>query len=166
LEVRVGTWEYKLARPPRTERGRELWLQHAAGFILFEDVRGYAAECIDKDLSPEARAAALKGVDDALYGLMMVLDGVAGSLSNTRMRVQLHVAVQLMKESESGGQTLLREVDLAAGDGMCMGYHGWKAGDFGEAPVVARSRTRTTGSSKRTSTRKSARLGRSRTPKR
>jgi hypothetical protein len=163
----LGTWEYELANPPTTKRARELWLQHAAGFILFEDVRGYARERIEKGLSPVARAAALKGVDDALYGLMMVLDGVAGSISNARMRVQLHVTVQLVQELESGGPTVLGHVDLAAGDGMCMGYHGWKAGDFGEAPVVASNRPRKTGSPKRSrKARRSTSSARKRSPKR
>lgn len=159
----MGTHDYKLGKAPTSKRGRELWLQHAAGFIPFEDVRGYAQECIEKDLAPDARAAALKAIDDAVYGLMMVLDGVAGSISNGRMRVQLRMAVQLMKAS--GDQALLGEVDLAHGDGMCMGYHGWKEGDFGEAPVVVKERLRKTGSAKRSGTART-RPTRRRSPKR
>jgi hypothetical protein len=163
----VGAWEYELANPPTSKRGLELWLQHAAGFILFEDVRGYAVECIEKDLPPKARAAAMKGVDDALYGLMMVLDGVAGSIGNGRMQVKLRVAVQLLKERESGRERVLGEVDLAAGDGMCMGYVGWLEGDFGEAPVATRIEARKTDPPKRSKRpRKRKKSGRQRSRKR
>lgn len=78
----MASYEFELTAAPTEERAYELWLQHAIGFILFEDVRGYARGEIAPDLSPEARGAAEKGIDDALYGLMMVLDGVSGTLAN------------------------------------------------------------------------------------
>ena len=34
------------------------------------------------------------------------------------------------------GDNLEDEVDLVLGDGMCMGYHGWREHDFGEMPIV------------------------------
>ncbi|WP_275410446.1 hypothetical protein [Asanoa siamensis] len=39
------------------------------------------------------------------------------------------MAVRLVE----GGRTV-HELPLAEGDGMCAGYHGWAAGDFGDAP--------------------------------
>ena len=66
--------QYELATPPENPGALELWLQHAAGRIFFEDMRGYAIERIDSQLLPEARAAAQKGIDDAVYGLMMIID--------------------------------------------------------------------------------------------
>jgi len=73
---------------PKETGELELWLQHATGRILFEDVRGYAIDRIEQALSAEAHAAAKKGIDDALYGLMMVLDGVTGALANETQRVE------------------------------------------------------------------------------
>jgi len=128
--------EQQLADQPSTERRRELWLQHAAGFVLFRDVRGYAISRIDPGLSPECRAAALKGIDDALYGLMMLIDGVTGGLQNDDVAVNLKVAVQLLRRAPSAEGDLIAEIDLFHGDGMCMGYHGWLKGDFGDDPVV------------------------------
>ena len=32
---------------------------------------------------------------------------------------------------------VVAELELSDGDGMCMGYHGWLEGDFGEDPVAA-----------------------------
>ena len=78
----MSTSGFVLGLPPSSQRRRELWLQHAAGFILFEDVRNYAIERLDRALDATARAAALKAIDDAVYGLMMVIDGVSGGLGN------------------------------------------------------------------------------------
>ena len=36
-----------LATPPTEERAFELWLQHAAGFVLFEQIRSHARRDID-----------------------------------------------------------------------------------------------------------------------
>lgn len=66
--VLMATWQSKLVDPPLDVRARELWLQHAAGMIIFEDVRRYAMERIDPTVSGEARVAIEKGIDDAVYG--------------------------------------------------------------------------------------------------
>lgn len=130
---RVASFELELQPPPHQERAFELWLQHAVGRILFEDVRAYALERVDPGLSAEARSAAEKGINDALYGLMMVIDGVTGSLRNDTQAVELSVTARLL-ETDSGD--VVAEVDLREGDGMCMGYHGWLDGDYGEDLVA------------------------------
>ena len=132
----MATWQYRLAEPPTEPRPRELWLQHAAGFIFLEDVRRYAAERIDPTLTPDAKAAAQKGIDDAVGGLMQVIDGVTGGLSNKDHTVYVDFVVRLATNRESGDGRVLSEVDLRDGDGMCMGYHGWLEGDFGAYPVA------------------------------
>jgi hypothetical protein len=138
----MATWQHELIEPPTKQRDRELWLQHAAGFILFEDVRRYALERIDPALSDEVRAVVKKGIDDAVYGLMMVIDGVNGGLSNARHTVHIDFIVRLAARGDSETDGVLSEVDLRQGDGMCMGYHGWLEGNFGEnALVVARTDT-------------------------
>jgi hypothetical protein len=40
---------YTLTNPPIAERARELWLQHAAGFIIFENIKKYAIDQISGD---------------------------------------------------------------------------------------------------------------------
>jgi hypothetical protein len=131
----MATWQHELVAPPTEPRDRELWLQHAAGFIFFEDVRRYAIERIDPALNDEARAAVKKGIDDAVYGLMMVIDGVAGGLSNASHSVYVDFIVHLAARGNSMDGGVLSDVDLRQGDGMCMGYRGWLEGDFGENPV-------------------------------
>ncbi|MCC9656733.1 hypothetical protein [Rhodopirellula halodulae] len=132
----MSTADYQLSTPPTDPRERELWLQHAAGFILFQDMREYARQQIDPSLDDEARAAAEKGIDDAVYGLMMVLDGVTGGMANDKNRVNLRVAVELTCNTTD---KLKANIDLSDGDGMCMGYHGWRENDFGgKPPFVSR----------------------------
>src|ERR1700756_2091789 len=139
----MATWEHELVDPPAEPRARELWLQHAAGFIFFQDVRRYAIERIDPALTDEARAAVQKEIDDAVYGLMMVIDGVTGGISSASRTVYIDFIVRLATRGDSENSQLLAEVDLRHGDGMCVGYHGWLEGDFGKIPVaVPRSGTK------------------------
>ena len=132
----MATWQHELVDPPAQPRARELWLQHSAGFILFEDVRRYAMERIDPALTDETRAAVQKGIDDAMCGLMMVIDGVTGGISNASRTVYIDFIVRLASRRDSETVGVLSEVDLRQGDGMCMGYHGWLEGDFGKDPVA------------------------------
>lgn len=133
----MSSSELELQPYPDEPRSFELWLQHAAGRIVFEDVRSYALERIGPKVSAETRAAAEKAIDDAVYGLMMVIDGVSGRIANDKHAVELSVAVKLLnREADS----VIAEMDLMQGDGMCMGYHRWVHCDFGE-DVVATSRT-------------------------
>lgn len=130
----MASWQCELQSPPTGERAIETWLQHAVARILFEDVRAYATERIERSLSVEARAAAQKGIDDAMYGLMMVLDGVSGGLSNDNQRVELAVQARLVNLRSERVEV---ELDLKDGDGMCIGYQGWLEGDYGTHSVVA-----------------------------
>jgi hypothetical protein len=132
----MATWQHELVDPPTEPRARELWLQHAAGFILFEDVRRYAIEQIDPTLPDEARTVVQKGIDDAVYGLMMVIDGVSGGLSNVSRTVYIDFVARFAARGDTENGSVLSEIDLGKGDGMCMGYHGWLEGDFGEHPVA------------------------------
>jgi len=122
-----------LSNPPRDKQSLELWLQHAAGRIIFEDIRSYAIEKIDPTISGKARSAAMKSIDDAVYGLMMVIDGVSGGLCNSRQSVGISVTVRLKTNKTDA---IAAELDLCEGDGMCMGYHGWISGDYGEDPIA------------------------------
>lgn len=132
----MATWQYELVEAPTAPRARELWLHHAAGFILFEDIRRYAIERIDPALPDEARAAVLKGINDAVYGLMMAIEGVTGGLSNATHTVYIDFIVRLASRSAAGNSDVLSEINLGKGDGMCMRYHGWLNGDFGEHAIA------------------------------
>jgi hypothetical protein len=129
----MATHERILTCPPSDKRNRELWIQHASGLIIFEDVRNYAIERLSDRLSEEARVAALKAIDDAVYGLMMIIDGVSGSLENDTHRIHLGVSALL---TDRNNDETIAEINLADGEGMCMGFHGWKEGNFGTMPPM------------------------------
>jgi hypothetical protein len=137
----MATWQHELVEAPTEPRARELWLQHSAGFIILEDVRRYAMERIDPALPDDVRAAIQKGIDDAVGGLMQVIDGVTGGLSNASHTVYIDFMVRLASHDVLGNRDVLSEIDLRQGDGMCMGYHGWLADDFGENPVAVPKRS-------------------------
>ncbi|MFO0088616.1 MAG: hypothetical protein ACK52L_22330 [Pirellula sp.] len=106
-------------------------MQYAVHVLCCSFLRNYAIEQLEAGLSDDARAAALKAIDDAVYGIMMIIDGVSGSLENETHRVSLSVSVQLTELDTGDAVT---EINLADGDGMCMGFHGWKEDDFGSHP--------------------------------
>jgi hypothetical protein len=118
-----------LANPPNDPRRADLWLNHAIGYALVRDIRDYAKEKIDPNLSSDAKAAANKAIDDALYGVMMVLDGVPERFQNDRFSVAIESQMVLY----DGEQVAIRTDSF---EGFCMGYHGWLEGDFGADPIV------------------------------
>ena len=121
---------FKLTNPPVDDRSRELWLQHAAGFIIFQDMRNYAIKEIPTDTDEKTREKIISGIDDAIYGLMMIMDGVTGVLQNDEYAVNFENKIIL----ERNGETI-QEINTFKGDGMCMGFHCWKDGDFGDHDV-------------------------------
>ncbi len=57
----MATWRHELVDPPADPRARTLWLQHGAGFIVFEDVRRYAMERIDPTLTARSACRGSEG---------------------------------------------------------------------------------------------------------
>jgi hypothetical protein len=102
---------------------------NAFGRHLMTAARDYAFERIPASASPEAQELARKAALDAIYGMMMLLDGVPSSLTGPEHRAE-YVLHSRIRSRESG--KVLEEFELApGGDGLCMGFHGWVAGDFG-----------------------------------
>jgi hypothetical protein len=134
----MATFNLKLEDCPTEARSRELWLQHAAGLIVFEDARQYAIDQIDETLDDEVKAEITRGINNAMYGLMMIFDGVSGNLEGSEYSVKLETKVVLSKKHESGKDIVVDQIDLNKGDGMCIGYHGWLEGDFGKDLVATR----------------------------
>ncbi|MBQ0152800.1 MAG: hypothetical protein KBS61_07905 [Chryseobacterium sp.] len=120
-----------LANPPEKDRDRELWMQHAAGFLVFENIRKYALDRIDIDTDETTKEKITKGINDTIYGLMMQMDGIFDALENEEYRLELQSNIVLSKNDE-----VIEEINTLDGDGMCMGYHGWIVGDFGEDSIL------------------------------
>jgi len=129
--------DYELTPAPQEPRARELWLQHAVGHMLLTQVGGYAEQQMAKGLSTGEREAAVKAIHDTLYGLMMLIDGVSAPIRGNGHEVRLRFLAELIRPEM--GDEVLSSFDLFEdGDGMCMGFHGWLAGDFGEPCPVQR----------------------------
>jgi hypothetical protein len=61
---------------------------------------------------------------------MMIMDGVTGCLKNDDYSVTIENVITLERNGEK-----IQEINTFNGDGMCMGYHGWKENDFGENEI-------------------------------
>lgn len=132
----MNSENFDLAPPPSDPESRQRWLQHAAGFILMRDVRRHAQERLSSDLTPEARQAALQVIDDAVYGLMMVIEGVSGGLCNDTHALSIDFVARLVDKRENQTGRPVDEFDLRRGEGFCGDFHGWIEDDFGENPVA------------------------------
>lgn len=130
--------EYELIPPPSDPRGRELWIQHAAGFILIEDVYRAALSQLPPDLTEKERAVAEAAARKTLYCLMQVIEGVTGGLQNRSERVEVDMTVTYSKADASGEYAPVDRLSLQEGDGVCMAVHGWLENDFGEDPVASK----------------------------
>ena len=113
-----------LATPPPPGRARELWLQHAAGAILVAHVRDYAITNLRANLDEKTRVAATQSINQALYGVMMVADGVSGGFRNERCRVSVSMAVTLEQE-DAAPFALTFERRLAARRSRCGDLARW-----------------------------------------
>ena len=123
--------EFSLANPPEDPRSLDLWLQHAAGFIFFEKVRAAGLATLAPDAPEAIRSAVELAVEATTYALMMQIDGVSGGLRGADAEIRLTFGVDLIKDD-----TVVANVDLRDGDGMCMGFHSWVDGDFGDNALV------------------------------
>ena len=115
---------------PSEEHARWIRAGNTFGRHLMAAARDYAFRRIAKDTPPAQRQLAEKAALDAIYGVMMLLDGVAGSPIDDQHRAQYVLSLRVLSESEDGP---VEQFELAPeGDGLCMGFHGWVAGNFGK----------------------------------
>ena len=88
----------------------------------------YAVERIPDDASPRERELAVAAARDAIYGMMMLFDGVAESDVDDRHSASYRLIAEVVS---ADSDQVVEELELAPdGDGLCMGYHGWIDGDF------------------------------------
>lgn len=123
--------DFSLNEPPADSRALELWMQHAAGFILFEKVRAAGLATMEQDASEATRNVVELAVDATMYALMQQIDGVSGGLRRADQCLELRFGVEFRQ-----GDSSVNEMNLRDGDGMCMGFHSWCDGDFGDDAVV------------------------------
>ena len=108
------------------------WIEagNTFGRHLMAAARDYAFKQVPESAPSAVREAAEKAALDAIYGMMMLLDGVVDTKIDNAHRVEYVLLARVLRIK--GGQAA-EQFELAPdGDGLCMGYHGWAAGDFGE----------------------------------
>lgn len=125
---------FTLTDPPIDKDDREAWMTHAAGHIIFEQMRRYAVQRIPKDTDDATREKIITGIDDAIYAYTMLLDGVFSPFSNKQYEVSIDTRILLTK---ADGE-IVHALHTFDTEGMCMAYHGWKEGDFGEDPIYTK----------------------------
>jgi len=109
------------------------WIQvgNTFGRHVMASSRDYAFERIPKSVSTEVREIAARAVLDAIYGMMMLLDGVAEAKIDESHRAEYVLSARIRNTERDQP---IEQFELAPeGDGLCMGFHGWAAGDFGNA---------------------------------
>lgn len=106
-------------------------MQHGAGYIVFENIRKSAISKIPPEADNTLRDAHLAAIDNTIYGMMMQMDGIFGSLENENYRLICKPILSFIKMAK-----WLKDSNTLEGDGMCMGFHGWIENDFGSYEIV------------------------------
>lgn len=118
----------QLSGLPDDPRARELWMQHAVGFMLMREVRDSTRDEILRGTAPEQQEAALSAVDITLYNLCRLIEGVSPSFRNDQHRFTVDLVGQLRDDDF----TIIDQFPMSDGDGICMGIWGWMDGNFGD----------------------------------
>jgi hypothetical protein len=114
---------------PEDPRDRELEAENTFGMHLFMHVRDAALERIPAGLSAECRLAAARAIDDTIYQMLALLDGVPGRAVGPEAVAEYVLSVHLKRRGSNSVETF----GLApGGDGLCMGFAGWREGKFGD----------------------------------
>ena len=123
--------EFDMGPLPEDAHARLIHLSNVFGRVLFDSVRNPAmdrARAMPEAVAREAETL----VDDVLYAVIQILDGVARPIGNDRLDMQLVLSARL-RHKASRDVTELIELG-PNGEGLCMGFAGWVDGDFGSLP--------------------------------
>jgi hypothetical protein len=112
---------------PPEPHGRWIAAGNAFGSHLVAAALEYAIERIPGTAEPVVRELATKAARDAVYGALMLLDGVAASDLGPDAYAEY---VRRCRVLSRASEEVVEEFELAPdGDGLCMGFHGWVAND-------------------------------------
>jgi hypothetical protein len=110
-------------------RNRELEAQNTFGMHLFMHVRDAAIERIPVTANPECRSAAVRAIDDTIYLMLALLDGVPARSVGPEAVAEYVLNVRIKRKGLKAAETF----ELSpGGDGLCMGFAGWRDGNFGD----------------------------------
>lgn len=118
---------------PEDPQERSLWMQEMTGLMQMTRVRQSVINDLPDDLSAVARAAACKAVDDTLYSLMMLVDGIFAPVRDAADKIGFDVDI-VGKLVEPGTGRVLHTESLHDGEGACTWLVGWLEDDYGDLP--------------------------------
>jgi hypothetical protein len=114
---------------PTEPHSRWIAFGHTFGRHLMEAARDYAFQRIPSIASPEQRAPAEASALDAMYGMLMLLDGIPLNKIGPDHAIR-YALIARVRQYPSGANPV-EVVELAPdGDGLCLGYHSWIRGEF------------------------------------
>lgn len=107
----------------------ERWIDAANifGAQLFTTAREEQISNLSESLTERERTIAVESIDNTLYAVLMMLDGVADLKLDSKHSTEYSLMQRVFDEESK----LVSEIELAPnGDGLCMGFHDWKANEF------------------------------------
>jgi hypothetical protein len=115
-------------RPDPTRRWRDAF--HTFGHLLMAHARDDALEQIPAKVSDETRTIAMKAAVDALYNVMMILEGVVSAQGDESHKIDFALIARVRKREEP--YDVIEEFELApeGEEPVCMGFHFWTDGNF------------------------------------
>jgi hypothetical protein len=114
---------------PKEQHARWIKFGHTFGRHLMESARDYAFQRIDPSASAKSRALAEKAALDAIYGVLMLFDGIP--LNKIGPSHAIDYALLARVREHPDGDNPVEVVELAPrGDGLCVGYHMWVDGEY------------------------------------
>ena len=125
---------FEVGPVPEDEHSRLVHLSNAFGRLLFDVVRAPTRERA-RSMPDSYRAGVEALLDEQLYAVLQILDGVTMPIGTDQVGVEFVLQARLRNRSDA---SVVSEVELGPdGEGLCMGYHGWREGDFGGVPGLS-----------------------------
>ena len=118
----------EVGRMPEERDSRLIFLTNAFGRVLFETARA-PARARASALPEDVRSQVEELLDGQLYAVLQLLDGVPPRIHADAAAVEFVLKARVRDRATDA---VLDEVELGPdGEGLCMGFAGWVAEDFG-----------------------------------
>ena len=113
---------------PEDPHARLIHLSNAFGRVLFDLARNPARERT-RSMPEEVQSQAQTLVDDVLYAVVQLVDGVTSPIGNDQLDLQFVLSARLRDKRTR--QTIELVEPGPNGEGLCIGFADWVQGDFG-----------------------------------
>jgi len=124
----TGPRPYPDWRPDPVERWRDAF--HTFGHLLFTHTLNSVIAELPQSTTPEARVVATKAASDALYNVMMILEGIVGTPADEAHTLEFALIARVLRSSSP--HDCVEQFELAPNgeESACRGFHLWSEGNF------------------------------------